>query len=61
MNGGQRKQTAITFLASITRDVCKRAQSDKRMHEIVDALIFLGHIARESDVALWEEEREDEE
>ena len=61
MNGEKRRSTAICFMSCILRDVSNMAGSDKKMHEIVDALTFMLSIARDSETAMWEEEREDEE
>lgn len=58
MNGEKRKNTAVTFLCNVLKDLRVQANSNKAMHEIVDSLVFLQGIARDTTPEQWEEERE---
>lgn len=58
MNGEKRKNTAVTFLCNVLKDLRVQANSNKAMHETVDSLVFLQGIARDTTPEQWEEERE---
>lgn len=59
MNGEKRKNTAVTFLCNVLRDLRVQAQSNKAMHEIVDSLVFLQGIARDTTSEQWEDEKDE--